>query len=65
MLLARGASAMYDQQDTRPSRPGLVWRWPVARRRAWLLGHPRLLFALAVLVGVIALLIAAGSARAL
>lgn len=55
---------MYDPRDTRPDRPELVWRWPVARRRTRLLAHPRLVFALVVLASVIALLIAAASARA-
>ena len=52
--------------DNRSARPPLVWRWPaVRRRRAWPLAHPRFLFALFVVAAVIALLIAAGTARAL
>jgi hypothetical protein len=57
---------MYDsQRESRSDRPGLVWRWPVVRRRAWPLAHPRLLFAVTVLVVLVALLVVAGSARAL
>jgi hypothetical protein len=57
---------VYDgQRESRSDRPGLVWRWPAVRRRAWPLGHPRALFAFAVLVVVLALLIVAASARAL
>ena len=52
--------------DNRSARPPLVWRWPAARRRRGLpLAHPRVLLALFVLAAVIALLIVAGTARAL
>ena len=56
---------MPEPRHSRPVRPELVWRWPVARRRARMLAHPRLLFAAVVLAGLVVLLIVATSARAL
>ena len=57
---------MYDgERDQQSERPGLVWRWPVVRRRSWPLAHPRALFIAAIVIGVVVLLIIAGSARAL
>lgn len=54
-----------NQRDTRSRRPGLVWRWPAARRRRSLpLAHPGVILAAIVLLVLVALLIAAGSAQA-
>ncbi len=54
-----------NQRDSRSGRPGLVWRWPAARRRRALpLAHPGVILVAIVVMVLIALLIAAGSAQA-